>query len=171
MFQDVSHALGRFVEVNGNGDGARAIDGKVGSMPLRTVCGEKAEAVARLYTEFHKRRGKTGDAAEKLLGRDGLPTAVAAEHLCTGIRQVVDSVQEARGKGAVVHGQEGHFTLPLLRAQWSLSSREASEQNGRAQKPSRVRRRVRGLCGRAPSPHIFVSADSKGFNFPLSPLE
>src|SRR5207245_11367520 len=105
-----------------HGDTTSAGDGEVRGVPFGTVRGEKAYAVARFYTEFHKRRGKAGDAEEKLLGRDGLPTAVAAEHLCTGIRQVVDSVQEPRGKGAVVHGQEGHFTLPLLRAQWSLSS-------------------------------------------------
>ena len=79
MFQDVSHPVGRLVEIHRYGDATSAGDGEVGSMPLRTVCGEKAEAVARLYTEFHKRCRKAGDAAEKLLGRDGLPPAVAAE--------------------------------------------------------------------------------------------
>src|SRR6267154_950133 len=104
VLQDVSHAVRRFVEVHGNGDGAGAVDGEVGSVPFGPIGGEKADAVAGLHAEFNKSGRKAGDAAEKFLGRDGLPAAVAANHLRARVRKIVSGVQKARGKRAVVHG-------------------------------------------------------------------
>jgi len=104
MFEDVGHAVGRFVEVDGNGDGASAVDGEIGGVPLRTIGGKKTDAVAGLHAEFDKRGGKASDAAEKFLGRNGFPAAVAANHLGAWVRMSIDSVQEPRWKRAVVHG-------------------------------------------------------------------
>ncbi len=105
MFQDIGHAVGRFVEIDRHGDGAGTVDGEIGGVPLGAVGGKKADAVAGFYAELDKGGGKARDATEKFLGGDGLPTAVAANHLGTRVREVVDNVQEARRKRAVVHGR------------------------------------------------------------------
>ncbi len=95
MFEDVGHAVGRFVEVNRHGDGAGAVDGEIGGMPLGAVGGKETHAVAGLHAEFNKGGRQAGDAAEKFLRRDGLPAAVPADHLGARVRQIVDGVQEA----------------------------------------------------------------------------
>ncbi len=95
MLEDVGHAVGGFVEVDRNGDGAGTVDGEIGGMPLGAVGGKKADAVAGFHAEFDESGGETGDAAEKFPGRDGFPTAVATNHLGAGVRQIVDGVQEA----------------------------------------------------------------------------
>jgi len=82
---------------------AGAGNGKVGGVPLGTVRGEETDAVAGLNAEFDKGGRKAGNAAEKLLGRDGLPAAGDLKHLRAGIGQMVDGVEKARGEGAVVH--------------------------------------------------------------------
>src|SRR5207245_722059 len=105
MLQDVGGAFGGFVEIDRNGDGAGTVDGEVGSVPLRTVGGKETDAVAGLYSEFDKRGGKAGDAAKEFLGGDGLPVAVAPNHLGTRVRKIVNGVEEARRKRAVVHGR------------------------------------------------------------------
>src|SRR5207244_12311506 len=58
MFEDVGHAVRRFVEVNGDGDGAGTIDGEVSGMPLRTVGGKEADAVAGLHAKFDEGGGR-----------------------------------------------------------------------------------------------------------------
>ena len=63
MFEDVGHAVGRFVEINGNGDGAGTVDGEIGGVPLRAIGGEKTDAVAGLHAKLHESSGKAGDAA------------------------------------------------------------------------------------------------------------
>ena len=93
MLEDVGHAVGGFVEIDRNGDGA--VDGEIGGMPLGAVGGKKADAVPGFYAEFDESCGETGDAAEKFLGGDGLPTAVPADHLCAGVRKIIDGVQES----------------------------------------------------------------------------
>jgi len=110
MFEDVGHAVRRFVEVNGDGDGAGTIDGEVSGMPLRTVGGKEADAVAGLHAKFDESGGKASDAAEKFLRCKGFPAAVAANHLSARVRMSIDSVQEPRWKRAVVHGPM--VTLP-----------------------------------------------------------
>ena len=69
MFQDVGHAVGRFVEVDGNGDAARAGDGKIGGVPFGAVGCKKADAVAGLHAEFDEGGGESGDAAEEIRRR------------------------------------------------------------------------------------------------------
>ena len=110
MFEDVGHAVGRFVEVNGNGDGACAVDGEVRGVPFGTVSGEKTDAVAGLHAKLDEGSREASDAAEKFLGRNGFPAAIAANHLGTRVRMSVDGIQEARWKRAVVHGLS--VTLP-----------------------------------------------------------
>jgi hypothetical protein len=104
VLQDVGHAVGRFVEINRDGDAAGTGDGKVGGVPFGTIGGEKADAIAGLHAEFDEGGRKARDATKKFLGRDGIPAAVAAEHLRARARQRVDGIQEARGKSTVVHG-------------------------------------------------------------------
>jgi hypothetical protein len=104
MFEDVSHAVGRFVEVDRDGDGAGAVDGEIGGVPFGAVGGKETDAIAGFHAEFDQGGGKAGDAAEKFLGGDGVPSAVAADHLGARVREIVDDIQEARGKCAVVHG-------------------------------------------------------------------
>ncbi len=48
MLEDERHAVGRFVEINGDGDAAGAIDGEISSMPLWAIGGEERDAVAGL---------------------------------------------------------------------------------------------------------------------------
>jgi len=64
-------------------------------MPLRAIGGKKTDAIAGLHAEFNERGGEASDAAEKLLGRDGFPFPVSANHLGARIREIVDGVQEA----------------------------------------------------------------------------
>jgi len=64
-------------------------------VPLGAIGGKKADAVAGLHAEFDESGGEAGDAAEKFLGRDGFPTAVATNHLGAGVRKIIDGVQEA----------------------------------------------------------------------------
>ena len=64
-------------------------------MPLRAIGGKETYAVAGLYAEFNKGGGQAGDAAEKFLRRDRSPTAIMANHLGAGVREIVDGVQEA----------------------------------------------------------------------------
>ncbi len=103
VIEDVGHAVGGFVEVNGNGDAAGAADGEVGGVPLGTVGGEEADTVAGFYAEFDEGVGKAGYAAEELLGRDGFPAIGAAKHLGAGRRVLFNGVEEAGGESAVVH--------------------------------------------------------------------
>jgi len=95
VIQDVGHTVGRFVEVHRHGDSTGARYSEIGGMPLGAVGGEKAHAVAGLYAEFNKGGRQASDAAEKFLGRDGLPTTVTANHLCAGVRKIIDGIQEA----------------------------------------------------------------------------
>jgi hypothetical protein len=81
-------------------------------MPLGAVGGDKPHAVAGLYTEFNKGGRKASDAPEKFLRRDGLPAAITANHLRAQVRKIIDGVQEARGKRAVVHGPRVTLLYP-----------------------------------------------------------
>src|SRR5580704_18172327 len=103
MLEDVGDAFGRFVEIDGDGDAASAGDGEVGGVPLGAIGGEEADAVAGLYAKFDECRGESCDAAQEFFGGDRLPAIGGTEHLCARIRQRVDSVEQSRGKGAVVH--------------------------------------------------------------------
>ena len=71
MLEDVNDAVGRFVEIDGDGDAAGAGDGEVGGMPLGAIGGEEADTVAGFYTEFDECRGKARYAAQELRGGDG----------------------------------------------------------------------------------------------------
>src|SRR6266404_2997390 len=63
MLEDVGHAVRRFVEINGDGDAAGAVDGEIGGVPLRAIGGEKAHTVAWLDAQLDQRHRKAGDAA------------------------------------------------------------------------------------------------------------
>ena len=95
MFQDVRHAVGRFVEIDWDVNRARTRDGKVSGVPFGAVRGEQADAIARLYAQLHKCGRKACYATEKFLRGDGFPPAVAAHHLRARVRQVFHGVQEA----------------------------------------------------------------------------
>src|SRR6266852_1869213 len=118
MLQDVRQAVGRFVEVDGNGDATGTRYGEVCRMPLRPVGGEQAYAVARLYAEFDERHGKSGDPAQEFRGGDGLPDIVAANQLSARIGIGIDGVQEPQRKSAVVH----QSFLTLLYPSWARNS-------------------------------------------------
>ena len=45
VIEDVGYPLGRFIEIDGNGDAARAGDGEVRGVPFGTVCREEADAI------------------------------------------------------------------------------------------------------------------------------
>ena len=105
VIEDVGHAVGGFVEVDRNGDAAGAGDGEIGGVPLGAVGGEEADAIAGFYAELDEGVGEAGNAAEELLGGDGFPAIGAAEHLGTWGRVLFNGVEEAGGKGAVVHGK------------------------------------------------------------------
>src|SRR6266404_7252030 len=94
VIEDIGYPLGRFVEIDGNGDAARAGDGEVRSVPFGTVCGEEGDAIARLNAEFKESLRQTGNAAKKFLRRDLLPTGAGAKHLRTRIGPRVDGMQE-----------------------------------------------------------------------------
>ena len=95
MLQDVGHAVGRFVEVDRDGNRARAVDGKIRRVPFGTVRGEKPDAIARLYAQFHERGRQARDAAQKFLGGNGFPAAVPAHHLRVRDRQIINRLQKA----------------------------------------------------------------------------
>src|SRR5579859_747649 len=105
VVEDVGHAVGGFVEVNGNGDAAGAADGEIGGVPFGAVGGKEADAVAGFHAEFDKGVGEPRYAAEEFLGGDGFPAVGAAEHLGAGRGVLFDGVEEAGGKGAVGHGK------------------------------------------------------------------
>jgi hypothetical protein len=105
VVQDVGHAVGGFVEVDGDGDAAGAADGKISGVPFGAVGSEEADAVARFYAEFDEGVGEAGYAAEEFLGGDGFPAIGAAEHLGARRRVLFNGVEEAGGKGAVGHGK------------------------------------------------------------------
>src|SRR5439155_21468948 len=67
VIEDVAYPFGRFVEINGNGDAARAGDGEVRGVPFGTVCGEEGDAIARFYAQFKKSLRQPGNAAKKFL--------------------------------------------------------------------------------------------------------
>ena len=67
MFQDVGHAVGRFVEVDRHGDSAGAVDGEIGGVPLGTIGGKKTDAVAGLDAKFHESGREARNAAKKFL--------------------------------------------------------------------------------------------------------
>ena len=123
MLQDVGHTVRGLVEVDGNGDAPGASYGKVRSVPFGPIRGEKTDAIAGLDAEFHESSGKTGDAAEKFLRGDGVPAALAANHLCARVRQLLDDGQEARGKRAVVHGVRVTVLHGVVRAQCNENRR------------------------------------------------
>ena len=105
MFQDVSHSVGRFVEVDGDGDAAAAVDGEIGGVPLGAIGGEDGHAITGLDAELDERRGEAGYAAQELRRGDGFPGAVGvAKHLRAGIGARVDGVEKSRREGAVGHG-------------------------------------------------------------------
>src|SRR6266404_3306188 len=52
MLEDVSHAIGRLVEIDGNRYAAGAVDGEIGGVPLGAVSGKKADTIARFYAQF-----------------------------------------------------------------------------------------------------------------------
>src|SRR5256885_12443679 len=51
-----SHAVGRLVKIDRNGDSAGADDGEIGGMPFGAIGGEKGDAVPWLYAEFQDRK-------------------------------------------------------------------------------------------------------------------
>jgi len=105
VVEDVGHAVGGFVEVDGNGDAAGAADGEIGGVPFGAVGSEEADAVAGFYAEFDEGIGQAGYSAKEFLGGDGFPTVGSAEHLGARRGMLFDGVEEARGEGAVVHGK------------------------------------------------------------------
>src|SRR6266403_2615521 len=123
MLQDVGHPVRGLVEVDGNGNASGTGYGKVRGVPFGPIRGEKTDAIAGLDAEFHESSGKTGDAAEKFLRGDGVPAALAANHLCARVRQLVDDGQEARGKRAVVHGVRVTVLHGVVRAQCNENRR------------------------------------------------
>src|SRR5256885_13832003 len=99
-----SHAVGRLVKIDRNGDSAGADDGEIGGMPFGAIGGEKGDAVPRLYTEFHESHGEAGHATEELTGSDRFPSAIGmTEELRTGVGARVDCSKEAGRKGAIRH--------------------------------------------------------------------
>src|SRR6266850_2398961 len=124
MLQDVGHPVGGLLEVDGNGDAAGAGDSKVRGVPFGAIRGEKTDAIAGLDAELDESGGKSGDAAEKFLRGDRFPAAVAANHLGARVRQLVDDIQEARGKRAVLHGLRVTVLHGVVRAQCDENRRQ-----------------------------------------------
>jgi len=79
VIEDVGHAVGRFVEIDGNGDAAGAGDGEIGSVPFGAVRREEADAIAGFYAEFDEGVGEAGYTAEEFLRGDGFPAVGAPE--------------------------------------------------------------------------------------------
>src|SRR6202035_5538050 len=71
VIEDVGHAVGGFVEVDGNGDAAGTGDGEIGGVPFGAVGSEEADAIAGFYPEFDEGVGEACYAAEEFLGGDG----------------------------------------------------------------------------------------------------
>src|SRR5882672_12913943 len=67
VIEDIGYPFRRLVEIDGNGDAARAGDGEVRSVPFRTVCGEEGDAIARFYAQFKESLRQPGNAAKKFL--------------------------------------------------------------------------------------------------------
>ena len=105
VIEDVGHAVGGFVEVDGDGDAAGAGDREIGGVPFGAVGGEEANAIARFYAEFDKGVGEAGYAVEEFLRGDGFPAVGAAEHLGARRRVLFNGVEEAGGESAVGHGK------------------------------------------------------------------
>jgi len=103
VIEDVAHAVGGFVEVDGDGNAAGAADGEIGGVPFGAVGRKEADAVAGFYAEFDEGVGEAGDAAQKFLRGDGFPAVRAAKHLGAGRRVLFNGVDEAGGESAVVH--------------------------------------------------------------------
>src|SRR4029077_2293618 len=118
MFQDVSHAVGRLIEIDGNGDATGARNGEVGGVPLRPVGREQADTITRLDAELDECHGKSGNPAQEFGGGNRLPDIVAANQLEARIRVGIDSVQKARRKSAVGH----QSFLTLLYPFWARNS-------------------------------------------------
>ena len=78
---------------------------------------EKADAVTRLDAQFDECAREAGDATKKLLGPDGLPKIATADHLRARVRKIINGIQEARGKRAVVHGLRVTVPHGVVRAQ------------------------------------------------------
>ena len=95
MIKDVGHAVGRFVEVDGDGDCAGTVDGEIGGVPFGTIGSEQADAIAGFDAEFDETIGQAGDAAEKFLGGDGFPTVSGTVHLGAQGRMLVEGAEES----------------------------------------------------------------------------
>ena len=78
VVEDVGHALGGFVEIDGNDGGAESGDGEIGDVPFGRVGSEEANAVAGLNAHAGEGGGETRDAAEEFLRGDGLPAGIGA---------------------------------------------------------------------------------------------
>ncbi len=87
MFQNVSDAFRRFVEIDGNGNSARARDGKIGRVPLRTVGCEKSDAIPRLHSQLDKCGGESRNTPQHLFGGDLFPAIGSADQLRAEVRQ------------------------------------------------------------------------------------
>ena len=103
MIENVGHAVGRLVEIDGNGDAAGSGGGKVGGVPFGPIGGEQAYAVARFHTEFNEGHGQARNTTEEFRRRDWVPEVVATEHLCARVGERIDCVEKSRGEGAVGH--------------------------------------------------------------------
>src|SRR5262249_29633238 len=103
MVEDVGHTVVRFLEINRNRNGAVAIDGEVGSVPLRTIGAEKTDAVTGFHTQLKKSLRESCSAAQKFLAGNGLPAVCGAEHLSAGTRPSVHRMQHLGGECAVAH--------------------------------------------------------------------
>src|SRR5450432_3408613 len=90
------------MELNGHADAARASDGEIGGVPLRSVGGKDAHTVTGFYAELDEGCRKSRDATEKFLRRYGFPTVAVTKHLRAGIRQLVNCIQESGREGAVI---------------------------------------------------------------------
>ena len=103
VIQDVGHAIRGFVEVDRNGDAARAVDGEIGGMPFGAIGGKEADTIAGFDAEFDEGMCEAGDAAQHFLGGNGFPTFGAAKHLCARRGVLFDGGEEARRESAVIH--------------------------------------------------------------------
>ncbi len=134
MFQDVGHAVRRFIEIDGDGDAATANDGEIRSVPLGAIGGEYADAVTWLHAKLDEGHGETGHATQQLRGRDGFPTTVGmAEHLRARVRARVDGIEKSRGKRAVVHTVRSLYPTEFglaMRTRLSVFHRRSSTTSG-----------------------------------------
>jgi hypothetical protein len=103
VIQDIGHAVRRFIEVDGNADGAEAEDGEVRDVPFGAVRGKQADTVARPRAERQESLGQAGDAAEQLGGRDRLPAAFGTIKQRSRIREAVQRFEKAFCQRRVGH--------------------------------------------------------------------